>query len=1099
MPSSCCTPAPSTHRAWPACRCTCSAYLQAQRATGQVTILWYDANNNALPSTTSTSSARNLNGATGAATLDQYDRITVSGKAPATAVRAVLRIQKNATLSGTDSVLRITQPFFGLADGSIQVGEINPATGNFEIRSQDLTSTKGYDKNGNVRWEADARGGTIWHFYDSLGREKLTVDAGRYVVARDFDAVGHVTKETRYAVRLPEDFVLDGGTTLASVSTKIDAISPAADNRVTNLTYDKLGRLKVQTQVVGQDLYKVDADTGALTVDTRGAVTRYDYNGLGQVIKKTEAAGKELTWKYDALGREISRSGASFEDASATPVTVQQKTDTEYNGLGSVRRKIERDGVDTNETGDRITFYEYGDNGLLIKETAAYGSTSASAVSYDYDATGRVTRRRQDRLDAAQGGAQLTYNDKTEYSYDLAGQQVQQAVYSKKSNESWGSALQTVEAQYDAYGGVIRKGTNGGWEEFAEYDGAGRVVATNHDGGARKYQVYDAAGNMTLVVDQVSGGTSLRGLMSGSGYTARYVASTFDARNQLANTYRLGVAEASASGIRWMVSEAAPGLSVAVGSVVAPATGGSEIVLAGSILSSGLGSAFTANFQNDPEHGRQLAFGGFLPWLRGMAQYYITVEDAVSGQVLRRLDFPGGPGVSYGAEENVQVPTYGVDVAWTILRGGVDNLPASVTSVRYKIGAVIGEAETIMWSAQLAFGAGDYLNFVEEMTIVGQPLSADRVQFFYRDQGSTSGYKKIEMALGNTVYGKNAGGNFTFKLPQVDLANPPKEFFYLTLDAQGSVVNLQEGVITRSLVGNSQTNYQSLATQIAPQPSGTNPVFVDTSGFLNLTGLGSTSQTAQIRFRATGSSAWSTPSALTSVQASGTTVPGWFKFDPSAAGYNLGAAGTAYEYIVTTFDSASKVVSKVTGSSTVGNVSPPRYAKYSDLQTTVHFQNLPQSAVSARVLYRTTGSGAAMTPMALDYLSPGSFDWDTFFAGIATNASSTYPLDYEIQAFDAAGRLVHDTSGQLKVGAGRDAMPATAATVSAGSTLKFKPPISVAFTSFKVYYRAVGSTGAYQELPALANDANGLYSPLPSTTIVMTSSAAHSTFSGMPP
>ena len=291
-----------------------SAYLQAQRATGQVTILWYDANNNALPSTTSTSSARNLNGATGAATLDQYDRITVSGKAPATAVRAVLRIQKNATLSGTDSVLRITQPFFGLADGSIQVGEINPATGNFEIRSQDLTSTKGYDKNGNVRWEADARGGTIWHFYDSLGREKLTVDAGRYVVARDFDAVGHVTKETRYAVRLPEDFVLDGGTTLASVSTKIDAISPAAD--ILGMTFTP-NRMVDYTDVFGHLLAHEDLSQRVFT---------YQYNLAGQLVAQTGNKTQSISYAYYGDGQLKSipsdTSPAISPARLSTPITI---------------------------------------------------------------------------------------------------------------------------------------------------------------------------------------------------------------------------------------------------------------------------------------------------------------------------------------------------------------------------------------------------------------------------------------------------------------------------------------------------------------------------------------------------------------------------------------------------------------------------------------------------------------------------------------------------------------------------------------------------------------------------------------------------------
>ncbi|MGC4060018.1 MAG: hypothetical protein QM749_03845 [Aquabacterium sp.] len=241
--------------------------------------------------------------------------------------------------------------------------------------------------------------------------------------------------------------------------------------------------------------------------------------------------------------------------------------------------------------------------------------------------------------------------------------------------------------------------------------------------------------------------------------------------------------------------------------------------------------------------------------------------------------------------------------------------------------------------------------------------------------------------------------------------------------------------------------------------------FAGTDGIVNLTELGSAAKTADIKFRKVGTSTWVTGPTMNATSIGGTVTPGWFQFTPSSIS---GLSAGDYEYIVTTKDSATNVLVKASGSfsftATTATVGNSKLTGSANWTSTVHFQNLPQNAASVRVRYNPTGSSpGSVTEQALDPgAGAGSFDWVTFENVVLTPAT-TYPLDYDVQAFDAQGQLIYDSTGKVKVGAINELVAnSTANAMPASGTVRFKPLVAQGAVpnTMKLYYRSASSTGS---------------------------------------
>ncbi|HEY5723948.1 MAG TPA: LysM peptidoglycan-binding domain-containing protein [Allosphingosinicella sp.] len=359
------------------------------------------------------------------------------------------------------------------------------------VKSSDGVLTElSYDKAGNVTVEKDGRGNSAYNFYDKLGRRVARVDQENYLTIYTVNGDGNVTKEERFARQLTVAVTVDS--VLSDL--RANAAIPAnVNDRVTEFVYDLNGR-RTHEKRLNVDGKKLDV-YGALIADAAHSEIRYEYNGLGLVVKKTEANGDTTEYGYDSIGRQTSVQGAEYSHYAGG--LARRKTDTYYNGLGEVTRSIDRSKNDV-AANNRVTTYSYGAGGRLQSVTDASGFTRA----YGYDVDGRVVKESYDRLKSSD----LTtyHNEGIAYRYDFAGRLTFQA-NATDTGPSW-SFGDSTHLRYNAYGEVTGKGINGIYQETFEYDAGGRLWRSNSGDGSAKIYLYDKAGNVSLTL--ASSGTA---------------------------------------------------------------------------------------------------------------------------------------------------------------------------------------------------------------------------------------------------------------------------------------------------------------------------------------------------------------------------------------------------------------------------------------------------------------------------------------------------------------------------------------------------------------------------------------------------------------
>ncbi|WP_432200672.1 putative toxin [Erythrobacter sp. W53] len=352
-----------------------------------------------------------------------------------------------------------------------------------------------YDANGNVVKTTDPGGNTTWAYYDALNRKIAQVDGENYLTKWLYDGAGNVTRYVRYA------FKISGSPTL-----NLPASPSSTGSRVIEYTYDKMGNRL--TEVLWN--LKVHDGSGGQTNQSRVTV-RYQYNGLGQVTRKTEAIGNvnvpgdnDVRYTYDTSGRLERETRANFVDYEGT--TISPIVDYRYDGLGNLARTVQ---YGNGPTPHRVTTYTY-DNGLLrTVRDAEYNNGNAIGGKYQYywyDKAGRVTvDYHHTRLDAYgiattdQDGTPIT-NDGTFYTYFGDGQLASE-VRRVVKNGAWQDFGPKTNYTYNAFGEVATVRVGNGLTQTNKYDQAGRLWASNAGDGVWKFFGYDKNGNQTIAIN----------------------------------------------------------------------------------------------------------------------------------------------------------------------------------------------------------------------------------------------------------------------------------------------------------------------------------------------------------------------------------------------------------------------------------------------------------------------------------------------------------------------------------------------------------------------------------------------------------------------
>ena len=317
--------------------------------------------------------------------------------------------------------------------------ELNRRTDHVQKKSSgDLTTTFGYDENGNRTSLLDAKGQSYAYVYDALNRETsrtFPTGNGPYLtiqsIATDYDANNNVTTIT-------ETKIQSGGGTVTDVTTN---------------SYDRLDRLQTSTQRGRTITYAYDNNGNRTGVSTDAGNTIYTFDTRNRL--KTAVAGTETsTYTYFADGKldnVIYPNGTvmsnRYDDADRTTQVKTVKTsdnsvisqlDYQYDRNGNRTQQSELQGGQTD-----TTTYVYDNADRLTQFTLTKADAGVTATTYTLDNVAN-------RLTEVTTEAATTTIDKT-YDYD-------DTHWLTKVTDNL--KTQSIDYTYDANGNTIHKVDN---------------------------------------------------------------------------------------------------------------------------------------------------------------------------------------------------------------------------------------------------------------------------------------------------------------------------------------------------------------------------------------------------------------------------------------------------------------------------------------------------------------------------------------------------------------------------------------------------------------------------------------------------------------
>jgi RHS repeat-associated protein len=336
-----------------------------------------------------------------------------------------------------------------------------------------LTTTKNYDKVGNLLEEIDSRNRITQYDYDELNRQKTITDAE-----------GGITAYTYYN---------DG---------KTKSIKDAANN-ITSYTYDAGNRLTQEQSVLGTRTYGYDeVDNQTSTVDRNGRTINYDYDNLNRV--------KSESW-------------LTLPNTKLFTYTYDQNSNLTSADDGNIKYNYTYDDTDLLTQVDRITTgnptvsfkYDYDAVGNLTKSDELIGTTLTASTSYKYN------DQRNLNTEITQTGVGLV-SKLVKFDYDAAGLNTQIQRYAN------GQLAVTTIDRYDEFGrlvGIKQENSTGVIANSSYvFDNLSRLTSETIDGQTRQID-YDKTDQVKSVTGSNSeaytydknGNRTLGGYVTGVG------------------------------------------------------------------------------------------------------------------------------------------------------------------------------------------------------------------------------------------------------------------------------------------------------------------------------------------------------------------------------------------------------------------------------------------------------------------------------------------------------------------------------------------------------------------------------------------------------
>ncbi|QGN49764.1 hypothetical protein GKC29_24995 [Micromonospora sp. WMMC415] len=372
------------------------------------------------------------------------------------------------------------------------------------------------------------------------GQGSTSATDNTYLTTYTYDANGNRTSETDALGRRTTITYTDGTTAGPAGGGYGSATPPASLPWKVTKPDGSLQRI----------LYYANGDIAEQT-DPAGAITRYEYDGLGRTTKEIEVvngnAGPTTTYTYDRLDRVVTVADPPVTNA-VTSAKHSPVTTLVYNVDGSLTSETAADttggdasrtisyGYDTfgrrtsqTDATNKTTTFGYDAYGRMTKEVNADGST----VETTFDAVGNELKTVVKNWTPPEGGAARDLTMRS-LSYDPAGRLasetdamgwVTEYTYTDnnlprtvvRKDPSTGASYVMEDNTYNAAGQKVGQITNNGRSKSTgTYDAAGRTLTataevTDTNGTTKRITSYEYSVEDDVVSTKLSDGTTTLG------------------------------------------------------------------------------------------------------------------------------------------------------------------------------------------------------------------------------------------------------------------------------------------------------------------------------------------------------------------------------------------------------------------------------------------------------------------------------------------------------------------------------------------------------------------------------------------------------------
>ncbi|MGH9908886.1 MAG: RHS repeat-associated core domain-containing protein, partial [Pyrinomonadaceae bacterium] len=337
-----------------------------------------------------------------------------------------------------------------------------------------------YDLAGRRTKIKDPRGYETTFAYDAAYRLTSETNAANNVTSYAYDLMSNLTGVTD-ALNRTTNYFYDDFHRLTKI--KYPEATPGAGRLEENFTYDQAGNLLTKTDQAGRvTTFCYDAANRLTSaIDPAQKTTVFEYNARSQQTAVVDAINQRYEFVYDPLGRVTQE-----KKGTATKSFV-------YDGAGNRTQRADYNGA--------ITNYSY--DALNRLTTISYPDTSSA--TYGYDVLSRLTT-----ATSPTGTVTIAYDNRSRVSSvtDVFGQVVSY-LYDANSNRTQLSlnAATSATYQYDAINRLTQLTDNASLNTTFAYDATDKLTSRTLPNGVVTTSQHDGLDRLTRLTHAKAGNT----------------------------------------------------------------------------------------------------------------------------------------------------------------------------------------------------------------------------------------------------------------------------------------------------------------------------------------------------------------------------------------------------------------------------------------------------------------------------------------------------------------------------------------------------------------------------------------------------------------